>query len=100
MKNEKLVKIEQIPSILQQNYQFIDLRNPKDYNILHITKFINIPYHSILNKLSNLKLDIPIILICYTGVKSNEISSYLNSIGYRAYSIEGGFYSIENNMKR
>lgn len=100
MKNEKLIKIEHIPNILQQNYQFIDLRNPKDYNILHITKFINIPYNSILNNLYKLKLDQPVILICYSGIKSREISSYLNSIGYDAYSIDGGVYSIENNKKR
>ena len=44
MKNTNVIPIQKIPSILENDYQFIDLRDPYEYKKVHLTKFTNIPY--------------------------------------------------------
>ena len=86
MKNTNVIPIQKIPSMLENDYQFVDLRDPYEYKKIHLTKFTNIPY--------DFSKKEPLILICYSGAKSKKLADDLCQQGYDAYSIEGGFYSI------
>ena len=44
MKNTNVIPIQKIPSMLENDYQFVDLRDPYEYKKVHLTKFTNIPY--------------------------------------------------------
>ena len=44
MKNTNVIPIQKIPSMLNNDYQFVDLRDPYEYKKIHLTKFTNIPY--------------------------------------------------------
>ena len=44
MKNTNVIPIPKIPSMLENDYQFVDLRDPYEYKKVHLTKFTNIPY--------------------------------------------------------
>lgn len=94
MNHTILIDISKIPDLLQHNYQFIDLRNPNDFAREHLTKFRNIPYDSLQEKIVSLDKHIPIIFVCYTGAKSFHLANSLNKKGYHCYSINGGFYAI------
>ena len=42
MKNTNVIPIQKIPSMLENDYQFVDLRDPYEYKKVHLTKFTNI----------------------------------------------------------
>lgn len=94
MNSNILIDVKKIPQLLQQNYQFIDIRSKLDFNKEHLTKFINIPNDEFIKMYTSLDKTIPIILLCYTGAKSYELARSLNQQGYQCYSISGGFYAI------
>ncbi len=94
MKNYQLVSVDSLKELLQHDYQFIDLREPSQYNQLHVKKFVNIPYNNFSQSLPKLSKDIPIYLICYSGQRSKELARQLNNLGYQAYSFDGGFYAL------
>lgn len=88
-----LIDTTKIPQLLQQNYQFIDLRNPTDFKREHLMKFKNIPYDSFSIEKKSLDKRIPIVFICYAGNKSLALATSLNRQGYHCYSIQGGYYA-------
>lgn len=90
------ISINELKELLQHDYMFIDLRQKNDYNKEHIIKFVNIPYDTFRYDSAFLKKDIPIYLICYSGARANVVARRLTSMGYHAYSFEGGFYAIKN----
>lgn len=94
MNSNILIEVKKIPQLLQQNYQFIDIRSKSDFQKEHVTKFINMPEEDFLQTYPTLDKAKPIILLCYTGAKSYQLARTLNQQGYRCYSISGGFYTI------
>ena len=95
MKNTNVIPIQKIPSMLENDYQFVDFKRfPMSIRKVHLTKFTNIPYEKFnLNQYYFSKKE-PLIFICYSGAKSKKLADDLCQQGYDAYSIEGGFYSI------
>lgn len=79
MKNTNVIPIQKIPFMLNNDYQFVDLRDPYEYKKVHLTKFTNIPYEKFnLNQYHFSKKE-PLILICYSGAKSkNSLMIYVN----------------------
>lgn len=100
MENNQLISIDKLPELLKHDYTFIDLRDPLQFNNVHLIKFINIPYESFLNNPPNLNKDKPIYLICYSGKRSLDLAKKLSSFGYHAYSFNGGFYAIEHPVNK
>lgn len=100
MENTHLIKIDEISKLIKQDYIFIDLREPNQYNKLHIAKFINIPFQKFITKPPTLPKDKPIYLICYSGKRSLYLAKKLSLAGYHAYSFAGGFYTIEHPIKQ
>ena len=96
MENIPLININKLPELLNHEYTFIDLREPNQFNQLHLTKFINIPYDKFNPTKLNLPKNKPIYLICYSGKKSLALAKQLNIQGFHAYSFNGGFYAIEH----
>ena len=96
MENNHLIPINNLSKLIHHDYTFIDLRDTSQFNKLHITKFINIPYDQFINNPPKLSKNKPIYLICYTGTKSLSLAKKLSSLGYQAYSFSGGFYVIEH----
>lgn len=94
MKYNNKIPISKLPSILKKDYQFVDIRDPFEYKKIHFKNFINIPIDEFdLNKYYFSKKE-PLILLCYSGKRSKELADQLCNQGYKAYSIEGGMYSI------
>lgn len=46
MKNTNVIPIQKIPSMLENDYQFVDLRDPYEYKKVHLTKFTIFPMKS------------------------------------------------------
>lgn len=100
MENNQLISIDNLPELLKHDYIFIDLRDPLQFNRVHITKFINIPYDSFITNPPQLAKDTPIYLICYSGKRSLDLAKKLSLRGYHAYSFSGGFYAVEHPINK
>ena len=69
----------------------LDVRETWEYQICHIDHSINICMALIPARLAELKPDQEIVVICHHGVRSLQIASYLEDMGYTNISnLEGG----------
>lgn len=67
---------------------FIDVRTPAEYKNRHISKFKNIPLGIDLSTLPNNK---EIIVICQSGMRSNQACKQLKKLGYtKITNVRGG----------
>ena len=67
------------------NRVIIDVREPQEYEMHHVTDAINIPPSELLsgsNKLADIEKDTEIVLYCVSGSRSNVSSHILRSQGY------------------
>jgi len=81
------------------NVNIIDIRDNYSYNMGHLLGSINIPYE-VLSLLYYKYLDKDDIyyIYCSEGMKSMNLSQKLNMLGYKCYSIEGGYNSFKNRL--
>ncbi|SFC36193.1 ATP-binding protein [Butyrivibrio sp. YAB3001] len=73
--------------------QIIDIRETKDFNVDSYEGAVNIPWNLFMDNLDKVEKEKAIYLLCYNGKHSMEICEELGPLGYKIYSIEGGFYS-------
>ena len=70
----------------------IDIRPPLNYNNGHIPKAINIPYNSlIINPSKYLNKNENYYIYCKKGITSAGLCKLLSNMGYKTYSISGGY---------
>ncbi len=77
----------------------ISIRGSADYQVGHIEGAVNIPAGSIFSEefLSDLPMDRPIVVYCYTGQGACHVAALLNLNGYDALSLKWGMCSWTDN---
>ena len=71
--------------------QFIDVRTPAEYRARHIRQFKNIPLHELSRKLHELDREKETIVICQSGMRSNQAAKLLVKNGFkRVVNVRGG----------
>lgn len=88
-KGVKTISTEELKSVLNDPDKiFIDVRSPIEYNSQHIQQFQNIPLKS---KFKDLPKDREIVVICQTGIRSNQACKKLKRRGYKNITnVRGG----------
>lgn len=71
--------------------QVIDLRGEDDFEKETYPGAMNIYWEELGERIDEVAKDMPVYLICYTGQKSDELAQDLQTKGYEAYSVEGGY---------
>ena len=64
---------------------FIDVREPYEYQMGHVSGAINVPPAAIMSgakELSHLSKDTPLVLYCISGSRSNVSMNILRQLGY------------------
>lgn len=85
----------------QSNIKIIDIRDNYNYNQEHVLGAINIP-ELLLKQMPThyLSLTKTYCLYCSFGKKSKDLSNYLNSLGYKTISLEGGYREYYNYIHK
>ncbi len=81
------------------NPNIIDIRSRQKYSDNHISGAINIEYNILINDPSKyLNKNNIYYLYCQRGLTSKMVSQMLNALGYKTYSIIGGYetYLLKN----
>ena len=64
------------------DYQLIDVREDDEYAEAHLPGAINIPLSEFMARVDEIDEDLPVLLVCNTGVRSAQAAMYLASLGY------------------
>lgn len=79
---------EKNPSI-----QFLDVREPEEVEIGHISKAIHIPLHFIPQNLKKIPKEETLIVYCHHGMRSLRAVEYLKAKGFdKAVNMAGGIH--------
>ncbi|MCL6617492.1 MAG: rhodanese-like domain-containing protein [Anoxybacillus ayderensis] len=74
-----------------KNRQFVDVRTPAEYRARHIRQFKNVPLHELSAKLNELDREKETIVICQSGMRSNQAAKILVKNGFkRVVNVRGG----------
>jgi len=73
-------------------YQLIDVRTPAEFASGHILGAVNIDWTApdFERAFAAIKPDIPVLLYCHSGGRSEQALEHLVGLGYRAQHLEGG----------
>ncbi|MDT2755673.1 rhodanese-like domain-containing protein [Enterococcus pseudoavium] len=94
---------QKIPSIttaelankLNQSIVLLDVRNPDEYRMGHISQAINYPFGEIKNYQGHEE----VYLICQAGVRSKRAARILKQKGYSVINVEGGMNRWQGPIK-
>lgn len=73
--------------------KIIDIRDEEEFQKGAFPGAVNYPWAEFESHIDELKKDVPVYLICYSGKRSEEICEKLTPEGYEIYSIQGGIYN-------
>ncbi len=77
-------------------YTILSVRKAEDFALGHVPTAINIPFGAGMEvALSELPMDKPIIVYCYTGHTASQTVGILRLLGYEAYNMAFGMGSVE-----
>ncbi|MCY3834625.1 MAG: rhodanese-like domain-containing protein [Chloroflexi bacterium] len=74
-------------------YTFIDVREEDEHAEVHIPGTINIPLSELPARLDEISEETPVVLVCNTGVRSEQAALFLAGMGYDQdliYNLEDG----------
>lgn len=87
---------ENLQEIIKKGAIVVDVRTPEEFNNGHIAGSINIPVNEIGNALSWLQKDVPMVLVCASGVRSAHAKFVLDSNGFLEVYNGGAWNSLGN----
>ena len=79
-------------------FQLLDVREQSEREETHIGGN-HIPLGQLPNQFKALTTDLPVIVYCRSGGRSQRACAFLSELGYEAYNLEGGIsrYQQEND---
>ena len=70
---------------------FLDVREPYEYDIVHLKNSKLIPLGELRNRISELNSEDDIVAYCHSGARSAMATDFLRSMGYKKVrNLEGG----------
>ena len=86
---------EQFASGARGEYLLIDVREEEEHAEFHIPGTINIPLSELLARLDEISDELPVALVCNTGVRSEQAALLLAGMGYDQDSL----FNLEDGAK-
>jgi len=88
----QITALELRDELKDKNKQFIDVRTPGEYRVNNIKGFKNLPLQQIMQKAEKeLSKDKEVIVICQSGMRSQNAIKMLKKLGYtKVTNVKGG----------
>ena len=101
----KQIKVEELSKKLVDNeVVLIDVREQEEIEICSIEKAIHIPMNNIASSIDQFDKNTIYAIICHSGVRSHNVSFYLQNMGFNVLNVEGGINEwanvVDNSMIR
>ncbi len=84
--------VEELPMLLQRrDVTLLDTRTRREYAMGHIDGFVNIPVDELRERIGEVPSNVPVYVICQSGLRSYIATRILEGNGYTAYNFSGGY---------
>ena len=85
----------------KESISLVDIRDARDYAKGHIPGAINIPFSDFSERSKELKTDMKIVLVCYSGGTSKSAAQFLVSKNYtKVSSVKGGMMDWSGKLTK
>ena len=101
----KQIKVEELSKKLVDNeVVLIDVREQEEIEICSIEKAVHIPMNNIASSIDQFDKNTIYAIMCHIGIRSHNVSFYLQNMGFNVLNVEGGINEwanvIDNSMER
>jgi NADPH-dependent 2,4-dienoyl-CoA reductase/sulfur reductase-like enzyme/rhodanese-related sulfurtransferase len=81
-----------VPALLTNGWQLIDVRTPEEFALGSISGARNVPLDELREQLVTLG-DAPIVVFCAVGQRGHTAASLLGELGHRVRNLDGGYFT-------
>ena len=83
----------------------LDVREPPEFDYAHIEGSVLIPLNQVPKRLTEINTDLPIVVICHHGMRSQQAADYLAHVGYKnVANLQGGIdmwsRTVDDSVRR
>ena len=101
----KQIKVKELNAKLVNNeVVLIDVREQDELEICSIEKAVHIPMNNIPSNIDQFDKETIYAIMCHSGIRSHNVSFYLQNMGFNVMNVEGGINEwanvIDCSMKR
>lgn len=75
--------------------QILDVREPKEWAAGRIQGARHIPMAQVPERVDELDPQLPVVTVCRSGARSDEVAGFLRSKGFDAQNMDGGMQAWE-----
>ena len=97
------ITVEQLAALQPEwdKVVLLDVRDPWEFEICRLSGSVNIPMNEITQRAHELEQEARTVVICHFGMRSLEVSAYLESSGFKNVSnLEGGLDAWAERVDR
>ncbi|MEZ5262288.1 MAG: rhodanese-like domain-containing protein [Acidimicrobiia bacterium] len=84
------VDVQEAARLQAEGMPVFDVREPDEYEAGHAAGAVLIPLGELPDRLAEIPLDRPVLLICRSGARSGRATAFVNEQGGRATNVGGG----------
>lgn len=101
----KQIKVKELNAKLVNNeVVLIDVREQDELEICSIEKAVHIPMNNIPSSVDQFDKETIYAIMCHSGIRSHNVSFYLQNMGFNVMNVEGGINEwanvIDGSMKK
>ena len=101
----KQIKVKELNAKLINNeVVLIDVREQDELEICSIEKAVHIPMNNIPSSIDQFDKETIYAIMCHSGIRSHNVSFYLQNMGFNVMNVEGGINEwanvIDGSMKK
>lgn len=82
-----------------EKLQIIDVREPHEWLTGHIPQAHLIPLATLPERMQELDKEVPIVMVCHSGVRSWHAAAYVQQFGYQAFNLTGGMLAWDGEVE-
>lgn len=90
----EFIAYEQLPAAVKAGALVLDVSTAGEYEAGHIPEAINIPVDELRQRLSELRVDQPLVVYCKVGIRGYLAERILKQQGFSVKNLMGGYTSV------
>ena len=91
----KSINAQELKNLIDKKSSFVllDVREDEELKVAKLNTCKHIPMGQITDRLNELEIEQPIVVMCHSGVRSARVCHYLHEKGYDVSNLAGGISS-------
>jgi adenylyltransferase/sulfurtransferase len=97
----KNINAEELQAFINKgDVEIIDIRDAREYDVVHLKNSKLIPMQEILDRVNDIDWNKKVILVCRSGGRSLFIAQQLSNLGKQVYNLEHGLLECYQNKTK